>query len=214
VDPGGEVVDPSKTTARPSYRRSAGSAAEIFVTAPSGRASRGAQRGWLRSRAVASAIGSPPRFRSQPRRCLADRLARDSDGIEMKQIAQLAHHRREPARVIEVLNQEGARGPQVDEPRRRRAQLVEERQRQLDSYPAGIGEQVQDRVRRAADRVQDADRVLERPSRQDASERTTVAPGTCSSAAAFTFAATSLDSRWRCERAVLAGSSSASTSRC
>ena len=85
----------------------------------------------------------------------------------MEQVGDLRHHRRQPARVEEVLHQETARRLQVDEPRRRAAEVVEQLQRQVDADATRIGDQVEDRVRRTGDRVQDADRVLERLPGED-----------------------------------------------
>ena len=61
-----------------------------------------------------STISAPARF---------SRTVRPDDGqcVEMQQVGDLRHHRREPAGVVEVLHQVPAGGLQVDEPRRRRA---------------------------------------------------------------------------------------------
>ena len=160
----------SKTIARPSWASRRGSAAEIFITAPSGH------------RLPRSTTSEPPAssgFDARPDHALvddlgrrrvevlADRAAGDGERVEVQQVADLLEHRRQPAGVVEVLHQVGAGGLEVDEPRRRRAQLVEQRERQLDPEPPGVGDQVDDRVRRAGDRVQRADRVLERLARED-----------------------------------------------
>jgi hypothetical protein len=93
---------------------------------------------------------------------LADRLARDRERVEVDQVANLLEHGRQPARVVEVLHQAVACRLEVDEPGGRRAELVEQRQREVDPDAAGVRDQVNDRVGRAGDRVQRADRVLER----------------------------------------------------
>ena len=160
----------SKTIARPSCASRRGSAAEIFITAPSGHrlprsttseppASSGSERG--RITAFVDDLGR------HGVEVLADRPAGDGQRVEVQQVADLLEHRRQPAGVVEVLHQVGAGGLEVDEPRRARAQLVEERERQLDPEPPRVGDQVDDRVGRAGDRVQRADRVLERLARED-----------------------------------------------
>ena len=80
----------------------------------------------------------------------------------MKELADLADHHRQAARVVEVLHQVLARRHQVDEAGHVAAEPVPVVERQLDADAAGDREQVHDGVGRAADRAVDHDRVLER----------------------------------------------------
>ena len=98
---------------------------------------------------------------------LADGPTTHGDRVEMQEILDLRHDGRYATGVEEVLHEESTRRLQVDEPGRRRAELVEELERQLDADPPGIRDEVQDRVRRARDRMQHANRVLESLARED-----------------------------------------------
>jgi hypothetical protein len=58
---------------------------------------------------------------------LADGLAGDGECVEVQEVANLLEHRRQPARVVEVLHQVIACRLEVDQPRRRHRELVEQR---------------------------------------------------------------------------------------
>ena len=129
----------SKTTAGPSCDRRRGSAADVFITAPSGHrlprsttseppASRGSERGRMTLASMIS-VGTESRFSPE-------RTPRDGERVEVQEVADLLEHRRQPAGVVEVLHEVIARRLEVHQPRRRLAQLVEQRKRQIDTEPA------------------------------------------------------------------------------
>ncbi len=107
---------PRTRSPRPSCCEERGSAAVIFITAPSG------QR---LPRSTTSAPPSSSGLRGRPdhiavddlrtRDVLADGAAGDRDGIEVEQVGDLRHHGRHPARVEEVLHQES--GPPASDRR-------------------------------------------------------------------------------------------------
>ena len=71
---------------------------------------------------------------------LPDRTTRDRDHVGREEIVDLRHDSRDAPGVVEVLHQEATRRLEVDQPRRRRAELVEQLERQLDTDPARVGE--------------------------------------------------------------------------
>jgi hypothetical protein len=168
VDAGGEVVDVVEHDRAALVLQERGVGGRDLHHRPV-RAERAAQD----DEAAAAVEGPRPRADHllvpdrRGRDVLRDRAARHGRRVEVEHVRELGHHGRQAARVVEVLHQVPAGGLEVDEPRRRRAQLVEQAERQLDADAPGEREQVQDRVRRAADRVQHADRVLERLARED-----------------------------------------------
>ena len=91
------------------------------------------------------------------------RPAGDRDRLRIEQVLDLAQHGQQPAGPVEVLHQEacppaaGSTSSGTSAPVRSKSSWVE-----LDAEPAGDREQVDDGVRRAADRGQRDDRVEER----------------------------------------------------
>ena len=154
----------SNTTARPSCARRAGSAAEIFITAPSGH--RLPPQHDERAALVEGVGRGPDHVRVPDLRAgdvLSHGRAGDGDRVEVEEPepGELRHHGRKPTGVVEVLHQVRARRLQVHEPRRRAAELVEAAQWKLDFHAPRVRDQMEDCVGRARDRVQYADRVLE-----------------------------------------------------
>ena len=129
----------SNTIAGPSCASRRGSAAENFITAPSGH---------RLPRSTASAPALPSGFErgritvsstisvGTGVEVLAERLAGDGQRVQVQQVADLLQHRRQSAGVVEVLHQVLAGGLEVDQPRGGLAELVEQRQRQIDPEPA------------------------------------------------------------------------------
>ena len=83
-------------------------------------------------------------------------------GMQQAVLGQLAHDRRQAAGVAEVLHQVLAARLQVQQGRDVPGQHVEVVERERHAEAACDGQQVDHRVRRAADRRVDPDRVLER----------------------------------------------------
>ena len=101
---------------------------------------------------------------------LAHRLAGGRERVELERVADLGHHRGHAAGLVEVLHQVLARGLEVGDERHLARELVEALERQVEAEAAGDRGQVDDRVRRAAERVQRRDRVVERRRREDLRE--------------------------------------------
>ena len=95
------------------------------------------------------------------------RLAVDRQGVGVEQGQELLEDRGEAAGVEKIFHEVLPRGPQIHEEGCRARQLVEAGERQRDAGAPGEGDQVDDRVGRAADRHVAADRVVEGFRRQD-----------------------------------------------
>ena len=102
---------------------------------------------------------------------LAERLAVDRERLAVEHVLDLAHHRRQAARVVEIFHEELARGLQVHEARQLRADLVPVLELERHADAPGDGQQVDDRVGRAADGGVHADRILERGARENFRQR-------------------------------------------
>ena len=98
---------------------------------------------------------------------VGQRTPGDSQRRDVQQRLELLEQRLHAARVMEVLDQELAGRPQVRKDRRAARDLVEAIEGQRHAYPAGEGEQVDDGIRGAADRLQHGDRVVERIGGED-----------------------------------------------
>ena len=153
-----------KTTARPSFSNSFGSAAERLKIAPFGASEpNSATRPPLRLQRLGQrpddvAVDRPGR-RGQ---ALAQGLAGDRQAIEVQQRLQLAQHRADAAGGEQILHVMRPGRLQIDQDRRRLADLVEPVEIDIDAGAPGDRGQVQHRVGRAADRHQHAQRVLDR----------------------------------------------------
>ena len=101
--------------------------------------------------AMSSPIVLPPTVRQSSARCGA----------------QARQQRRHAARIVEVLHQELAGGPQVRDHRHLSRDPIEVLDRQRDAGPAGHRDEVDDRVGRPAQRHVGDDAVAERVGRED-----------------------------------------------
>ncbi len=97
---------------------------------------------------------------------LSHRPAVDGQRIEVEKRGDLAQHGRQAARVIEILHEVFARGLQVHEAGHVRGEPIEILEREGDADAASECEQVDHRVRRAADRCIRANCILEGGARQ------------------------------------------------
>jgi len=148
-------------------------AADCLMTAPSGARFPFSTRSPRHCPADLRPAGSPRRSgfpeqhrvgRLDPlgvRDVLADRLAGDRDRLGLEQRQDLLSSPRADRRVVEVLHQVLARRLQVDQPRYAAGPLVDVVQGQFDPDAAGDRQQLDDEVRRAADRRVRPDRVRE-----------------------------------------------------
>ena len=167
VDARREVVDVLEDDRAALVLRAAvGSAAVIFITAPSGQSD--AAQDDERAARVERVVGGPDhlrcrRSRSAPVDVLAERPAGHGQRLEVEQVARSAPSRpaarRRSRSPPSGTRPAGLRSTSHGVERQSSSKSCE---RQVDADPPGEGDQVEDRVRRAADRVQDADRVLER----------------------------------------------------
>ena len=87
--------------------------------------------------------------------------------VEVQQVVDLAHQRRQAAGGVEIVHQPRAGRQQVQQHRRRTRNLVEVIQRQRHAQPPGDRQQVDHRVGRSADGHEHAQRILERRAGHD-----------------------------------------------
>ena len=92
---------------------------------------------------------------------LSDAAVCDGPRPQLQRVSQLAQQRQQSAGVVEVLHQVPAAWPDVGQHRSRARELVEPVERQIDPRPAGHRNQVNDRVRGAAEGQDGDDRVVE-----------------------------------------------------
>ena len=90
----------------------------------------------------------------------------DGDGVAVHEIAELAQHGGQAARVVEIFHEEAARRHQVDEARDLTPEPVPVLERELDADPSRNRQQVNHRVGRSPDGVDGAHGVLERLARE------------------------------------------------
>ena len=158
-----------KTTARPSFSNSFGSAAERLKIAPFG-----ASEPNSATSPPFGCSGSIERFddgavdrtvrRGKPFR---QGFAGDRHAIEVQQRFQLAQHRADAAGGEQILHVVRAGRFQIDQNRRRLADLVEPAEIEVDAGPSRDRGQMQYRIGRAADRHQHPQRILDRIRRHD-----------------------------------------------
>ena len=120
-----------------------------------------------------SAGDGPDEFVAVDHRLLGDvirRLAARRDAI-LEVPAQAFHDGRNAAGRIEVFHHHVAGGPEIREVRRPAADFVEKFQRQLDASLVRDRRNMEDRVRRAAQRHVHGDAVREGRARQDMARR-------------------------------------------
>ena len=119
-------------------------------------------------------LGEFPDDLAIPARRVGDVLAHGAavggERVLVQHRSDLAQHRGQPARVVEILHQVLARGLQVDEARQLRAELVPVLELELHADPAGDRQQVHHGIGRTADRGIRLDGVLERLAREDLRE--------------------------------------------
>ena len=99
------------------------------------------------------------------------RLAVHGERLAVEHVLDLAHHRRQSARVVEIFHEVLARRLQVHETGQLRADLVPVLELERHADAPGNRQQVNDRVGRAADRGVHADRILERRARENLRQR-------------------------------------------
>ena len=96
------------------------------------------------------------------------RQSRDGQRVALQERLELPQECRNATGAVEVLDQPFAGGPQVRDQRGAARDLVEAVELERDTAAAGQREQVDDRVRAAADRHQQRDRVVEGGRGEDA----------------------------------------------
>ena len=109
--------------------------------------------------ALADDIRVPDRSVAQ---IVDERLAGDGDRCRVEQVDDLSEDGPQPACPVEVVHEVRAGGLEVDEQRHASADLVEVVQGEINAETSCNREQVNDSVRRAADRSEGHDRVMKR----------------------------------------------------